>query len=153
MPSSRRVFLKHSGILMLGTLLTGKSVDAIATRLAEYFAAEDFNKIFAKVIGNLPVSDTGNIKLILPDIAEDGAVVPVSITSELDGIETIFLFADKNPTPLLAEFQLSPVLLAQITGRVKLAASCNVILLARRNGEWLRTARWVNVMRGGCGTG
>lgn len=153
MPSSRRLFLKHSGILMLGTLLTGKSTDAMADRLAEYFATEDFDKIFAKVTGDSPVSDSNSIHLLLPDSAEDGAVVPVTIESELLGIDKLFLLGERNPTPLLAEFQLSPLLLMHVTARVKLAASGKVVLLARHDGHWLRTERWVNVTRGGCGTG
>ncbi|WP_446811494.1 thiosulfate oxidation carrier protein SoxY [Methylomonas sp. 2BW1-5-20] len=153
MPSSRRLFLKHSGILMLGALLAGKPVSAVTRRLADHFAVNDFTKIYKQVIDNQPVRDSDEIDLILPEIAEDGAVVPVSVASKLDGIEKFYLFADKNPTPLLAEFELTPQLAPYFTARIKLAESCNVILLAQHRGQLLRASRWVNVMRGGCGTG
>lgn len=153
MPSTRRLFLKHSGILLAGALLAGKPASAVAERLAKYFAAEDFATLYAQFIDQRTVIDSDKLNLILPEIAEDGAVVPVSIASKLDGIEKLYLFADKNPTPLLAEFELTPLIAPFLTARIKLAESCNVILLAEHNGELLRTSRWVNVMRGGCGTG
>ncbi|AMK78662.1 MULTISPECIES: thiosulfate oxidation carrier protein SoxY [Methylomonas] len=153
MPSARRLFLQHSGILITGVLLAGKSAIAFAERLAKHFAADEFATIYTQIIGQRPVINSDKINLILPEIAEDGAVVPVSIASELDGIEKLYLFADKNPTPLLAEFELTPLIAPFLTARIKLAESCNVILLAEHNGELLRTSSWVNVMRGGCGTG
>lgn len=153
MPSTRRLFLKHSGILIAGTLLTGKSAIALAERLAGHFATDDFATIYTQLVDNRPVIDVDSIDLILPEIAEDGAVVPISIASVLDGIKKLYLFADKNPTPLLAEFELTPLIAPFLTARIKLAESCNVILLAERQGELLRTSRWVNVMRGGCGAG
>jgi sulfur-oxidizing protein SoxY len=153
MPNSRRLFLKHSGILMLGALLSGKPVSAVTRRLADHFAVNDFTKIYNQIIDNRPVRDSDEFDLMLPEIAEDGAVVPVSIASELDGIEKFYLFADKNPTPLLVEFELAPQLAPYFTARIKLAESCNVILLAQSNGQLLRTSRWVNVTRGGCGPG
>lgn len=153
MPSTRRLFLKHSGIFLVGALLAGKSASAVAERLAKHFANDDFITLYAKFIDQRTVIDSDKLNLMLPEIAEDGAVVPVSIASELDGIEKLYLFADKNPTPLLAEFELTRLIAPFLTARIKLAESCNVILLAEHNGELLRTSRWVNVMRGGCGTG
>ncbi|MBD9363239.1 thiosulfate oxidation carrier protein SoxY [Methylomonas fluvii] len=150
---SRRLFLQHSGILLAGALLTGKSANVRAERLAKHFAADDFITLYAQLIDQRTVINSDKLNLILPKIAEDGAVVPVSIASELEGIEKLYLFADKNPTPLLAEFELTPLIAPQLTARIKLAESCTVILLAEYKGALLRTSRWVNVMRGGCGTG
>ncbi|PKD41488.1 thiosulfate oxidation carrier protein SoxY [Methylomonas sp. Kb3] len=150
---SRRLFLKHSGILLTAALLTGKFANVLAERLATHFAADDFVALYSQLIDQRTVIDSDKLNLILPEIAEDGAVVPVSIASELDDIEKLYLFADKNPTPLLAEFELTPLIAPFLSARIKLAESCNVILLAEHGGELLRTSRWVNVMRGGCGTG
>ncbi|WP_445368909.1 thiosulfate oxidation carrier protein SoxY [Methylomonas sp. BW4-1] len=153
MPSARRLFLKHAGILIGGALLASKSANALAERLPKLFAADDFAKTYSTLVNQRTVIDSDKINLILPEIAEDGAVVPISVASELEGIEKLYLFADKNPTPLLMEFELTPLIAPFLTARIKLAESCNVILLAEHNGELLRTSRWVNVMRGGCGTG
>lgn len=153
MPSSRRLFLKHSGILMAGALLAGEPATAIAARLAEHFAADDFARIYTRLVDDRPVIDSDEIALILPEIAEDGAVVPVTISSALPDIDRLYLLADKNPTPLLAEFELSPLIAPVLTARIKLAQSCNVTLLAQTGDHLLRRSRWVNVMRGGCGTG
>ncbi|WFP51019.1 thiosulfate oxidation carrier protein SoxY [Methylomonas sp. EFPC3] len=153
MAHSRRKFLKHSGILAAGGLLLADTADGIAARVAEDFAASDFTDRYAKLFGDQAVVDSESIELILPEIAEDGAVVPVTIRSELDGIDRLYLLADKNPTPLVAELELAPVVAVYLTARIKLAESCRVTLIARRDGGLLRCSRWVNVMRGGCGSG
>ncbi len=153
MPNSRRLFLKHSGILAIGTLLAGKPAINWAERLGEYFANDSFARIYAQLVTNQTVIDSKEIELSLPAIAEDGAVVPVTVSSELNNIQRIYLIADKNPTPLLIEFELTAGVLAFITARVKLAESCNVILLAKTDDQLLRISRWVKVVHGGCGTG
>ncbi|WNB77705.1 thiosulfate oxidation carrier protein SoxY [Methylomonas koyamae] len=153
MTCSRRNFLKTSGVLATGGLLAAGASDSRAARLAEDFAVGDFAGRYASLFGDQAVSESELIQLILPEIAEDGAVVPVTISSELDGIERLYLLADKNPTPLVAEFELTPLLALHLTARIKLAESCRVTLVARREGQLLRCSRWVNVMRGGCGSG
>ena len=153
MAHSRRKFLKHGGILAAGGLMAANAANSIAERLAEDFAVSDFTDRYAKLFGDQAVVDSELIELTLPEIAEDGAVVPVTINSELDGIDRLYLLADKNPTPLIAEFELAPVVAVHLTARIKLAESSRVTLVARRKGQLLRCSRWVKVMRGGCGSG
>lgn len=153
MRSSRRNFLKSGCIWATGGLYLAKVSDSAAERLSENFAAGDFADRYARLFGEQAVTDSTLIELVLPEIAEDGAVVPVTIRSELDGIDRLYLLADKNPTPLVAEFELAPLVALQLTARIKLAESCRVTLVARRDGQLLRCSRWVNVMRGGCGSG
>ncbi len=153
MAHSRRKFLKHGGILAAGALMTANAANSIAERLAEDFAVGDFTDRYAKLFGDQAVVDSELIELTLPDIAEDGTVVPVTINSELDDIDRLYLLADKNPTPLIAEFELAPAVAVYLTARIKLAESSRVTLVARRKGQLLRCSRWVKVMRGGCGSG
>ena len=151
--SARRWFLAHSTAIATSALVWP------GVRLAHAIAAPDnpkaaeFAASFARVTVGHSVIDSEQIGLTIPAIAEDGAVVPVALHSDLADIEAFYLFADKNPTPLIAVFALTPLLEAHINARVKLAESCNVVLLARRDNQFLRCSRWVNVMRGGCGTG
>ncbi len=153
MPCSRRNFLKRTGLFAAGGLFAAKAGDSFAGRVAEDFAAGDFADRYARLFGEQAVADSALIELVLPEIAEDGAVVPVTIRSELDGIDRLYLLAEKNPTPLVAEFELAPLVAVYLTARIKLAESSRVTLVARCDGQLLRCSRWVNVMRGGCGSG
>lgn len=153
MPSSRRSFLKKTGTLATGALIAGVSAKALAIEHAEYFAAGDFAASYARLFDGQTVIDSDLLEMNLPDIAEDGAVVPITVSSDLDDIERLYLFADKNPTPLVAEFELTPLVSAYFTARIKLAESCHVILIARRGEQLLRHSRWVKVVHGGCGVG
>lgn len=153
MPSSRRLFLKKTGTLAAGALLAGVSAKALAIEHTQYFAAGDFAASYARLFAGQTVIDSDLLEMSLPDIAEDGAVVPITISSDLDDVERLYLFADKNPTPLVAEFELTPLVSTYLTARIKLAESCNVILIARRGDQLLRRSRWVKVVHGGCGVG
>jgi sulfur-oxidizing protein SoxY len=89
----------------------------------------------------------------LPTNAENGAVVPITIQSQLDNIDSVYIWAEKNPTPLVAEFELAKDVAIHITARIKLAENSHVIVIARQGQQLLRNLQWVNVMQGGCGTG
>lgn len=152
-PCSRRLFLKKTGQFAAGALLAGVSTKAPAIEHAEYFAAGGFAASYARLFNGQTVIDSDSLAMTLPETAEDGAVVPITISSDLDNIERLYLFADKNPTPLIAEFELTPWVTTYLTARIKLAESCNVILIARRGDQLLRCSRWVKVVHGGCGVG
>jgi sulfur-oxidizing protein SoxY len=150
----RRKFIRY-----IASMLSAALTDALICKPAwsawrsDLFGSGDFRSKFALVSANHPIIDSQDISLTLPQIAEDGAVVPIIISSELDNIDTIYVWIEKNPTPLAASFQLSPSITTHITARIKMAESCNVIVLARQGEHWLRCQQWVQVMRGGCGTG
>lgn len=99
------------------------------------------------------VIDSQEISLTLPSRAENGAVVPVTIASDLDGLEQLYLLVENNPTPLAAVFHLSAEVAVFITTRVKMAQSGDVHILAKQDGRWLHCRQRVEVMLGGCGTG
>lgn len=117
------------------------------------FAAGDFSTRFRQVFADSPVVDSQDILINLPDIAENGAVVPITISSELPGIKRVFIWAEKNPTPLVGEFELDESMLVFLTARIKMAESCPVIVIAQQGESLLRNQKWVKVMQGGCGTG
>lgn len=126
---------------------------ALAKRRDEDFSNGDFLGKWQAITAGAAVIESPDISLTLPTIAENGAVVPVNIFSELQDLQGIWLLVEKNPTPLAAVFQLSPAVAVAITGRIKMAESCNVHLLAKQEQHWLHCQQWVRVMVGGCGTG
>ena len=120
---------------------------------AQNFAAGDFATRFREVFADLPISDSQEIVINLPEIAENGSVVPITISSELHNIKRLSIWAVKNPTPLVAEFEFDESMLLYLTARIKMAESCPVIVMAQQGDQWLRNQKWVTVMQGGCGTG
>ena len=147
----RRTFVKHSLTGILSGLLYSKP--ASAAWPAEHFESGEFSAHFQQLHKGQPIIDSDDIQLILPDSAENGAVVPITISSDLEGISKIYLWVEKNPTPLAAEFELDQSVLCYLTARIKMAESCLVIVVALQGSRLLRTQKWVNVMLGGCGTG
>jgi sulfur-oxidizing protein SoxY len=115
--------------------------------------ASDEETHFNSLIGNHPLVDNPDIHLILPSVAENGAVVPLTITSDLEGIDKVMIWVEKNPNPLVARFELSTSVALYITARIKMAESCPVTVVAHQGERWLRCQQWVQVMQGGCGSG
>lgn len=95
--------------------------------------------------------DSGQIQLEAPDIAEDGAIVPVTISTDLSGAERVWVFVEKNPTPLAARFQFSPELETYVSLRVKLNESCDVLALIATPEGIYSSRKAVRVVKGGCG--
>ncbi|NBS16188.1 MAG: thiosulfate oxidation carrier protein SoxY [Gammaproteobacteria bacterium] len=89
--------------------------------------------------------------LEIPLIAEDGAVVPVTMKSQLPKTSRLLLFAEKNPGPLLAAFKFNPDMEPFVSIRVKLNASGPVIAIAESNGHFYSASKEVTVRVGGCG--
>jgi sulfur-oxidizing protein SoxY len=91
------------------------------------------------------------IKIKAPDIAENGAVVPVSVTTSIDGVSSISLFADKNATPLAADFILGPGTEGYVSTRIKMGKTANVIAVVKAGGKLYSSSKEVKVTIGGCG--
>jgi sulfur-oxidizing protein SoxY len=105
----------------------------------------------AKVLGSsdLPqVSD--KVQVRAPDIAENGAVVPVGVESSLKATEMAIL-VEKNPSALAAMFILPEGAESFATTRVKMGQTSNVIAMVKSDGKWLMASKEVKVTLGGCG--
>ena len=101
--------------------------------------------------GGRKASESGHVTLQVPDIAEDGAIVPVTVESTLPGVDAIWVFVEKNPTPLAAKFSLEKSLDPFVSLRVKMNESCEVVALVRSGGEYFSASKKVRVVVGGCG--
>ena len=97
------------------------------------------------------VSASGLVKLEAPGIAEDGSIVPITIQSELPGVESIWVFVEKNPSPLAARFDLEKSLDAFVSLRIKMNESCKVIAMVKSEGGYFSASKQVTVVTGGCG--
>lgn len=126
---------------------------ALAGSLRYDFANNRFDEQWTLITNGEPSEMSEQITLTLPEIAENGAVVPIGIHSRLPDLQQLYLLVEKNPTPLAAVFELSPSVTVEIHTRIKMAESSNVHLLAKHQQRWLHCQQWVQVTVGGCGTG
>ncbi|AEG00695.1 thiosulfate oxidation carrier protein SoxY [Methylomonas methanica] len=119
----------------------------------KHFSKGDFADSFQQLFGDRTIDYSEAIRLVLPEIAENGAVVPITISSDLADIQRLYIWVEKNPTPLAAEVTFDASLAVYLTARIKMAESCHVVVIAQQGEQLLRNQRWVKVMQGGCGTG
>jgi sulfur-oxidizing protein SoxY len=147
MNTRRRHFLL-AGLAALATAALWP-LRALADALESAFKAKSVDEVHAAIGGKPEASD--QIELMTPDIAENGAVVPVSVTSKLPGTEQILIMVEKNPNPLAASFTLPEGTEAFASTRVKVAQTCNIHALVKADGKFYGTQRETKVTLGGCG--
>ena len=94
-------------------------------------------------------SDQINFKV--PDIAENGAVVPVSVSTTLDNVKSISLVVDANPNPLSATFRFMPGAVPDISTRIKMGKSSDIRALVETDSGLYMVQKNVKVTIGGCG--
>ena len=104
-----------------------------------------------KVIGVTATEDSDKIVLNPLEIAENGALVPLVISSRIPGTEAIYILVDKNPQPLTAVFEFANGAEAFVATRIKMAETSGVRIMARAGGKFYATMREVKVTIGGCG--
>jgi len=86
-----------------------------------------------------------------PEIAENGAVVPIGVASALPKTEAIAILIEKNPNTLAAVFDIAPGTEAAISTRVKMAQTSNVYALVKADGRYYVASKEIKVTLGGCG--
>ncbi len=102
-------------------------------------------------IGADALIESDEISLNAPEIAENGAVVPVEISSAIPGTESIYIFAEKNAQPLTASFDFSGGSDPFIETRIKMAETATLRIVVKAAGKHYTTAKEVKVTIGGCG--
>jgi sulfur-oxidizing protein SoxY len=151
----RRIFLKGSlatgavGMAVSTGLLTPRVSLAAWSKAA--FEATDVNGGISALYGSSATDKSDKIKIKAPDIAENGAVVPVSVTAAIDGVSSISLFADKNASPLTADFILGPSTEGYVSTRIKMGKTANVIAVVKAGDKLYTSSKEVKVTIGGCG--
>jgi len=92
-----------------------------------------------------------DISLSVPDFVENGALVPVEITSRVPGAQQIYIISEANPFPLVARFSVPDGTEAFVATRIKVASSCKVHALVQTDGRFLSAVKATTVTVGGCG--
>lgn len=155
MNHKRRVLLKGTfaagatGIAISAGLLTPKTVLAAWPKAA--FEAKDSKVALEASLGSSAATESSDIKLKAPDIAENGAVVPVTVTSSIAHTEAISIIVAENFAPLAATFILGPTTTGFVSTRIKMAKTSDVTAVVKAGGKLYSTSKNVKVTIGGCG--
>jgi sulfur-oxidizing protein SoxY len=156
MDHERRDALRRGGALSLLTL-----VAAAGWLPGSAFAAETWNKgafethsldeTMKALGGSPPVPSKDIVFFSTPDIAENGAVVPIGITSTVPKTEAIAILVEKNPNMLAAVFDVPAGTEASLSTRVKMGQTSNVFALVKADGKYYVNSKEIKVTLGGCG--
>jgi len=149
MNQKRRTVLKSSGAM--ATLLSLGIVTAQQAHAAGRagFEAKSMEEAVKALGGTAAANDQVNI--VSPDIAENGAVVPVGAVSKLPNTTEIYLLVEKNPTPLAAGFTIPAGTEPDVQTRLKMGQSTNVVALVKADGKLYSATKETKVTLGGCG--
>ena len=101
-------------------------------------------------VGATDLIESDQIKLKTPEIAENGAIVPIEVSSEIPHTEKIFVFAEKNPQPLVAIFTFVKNVAPFFATRIKMGESAKVHIVVFAEGKHYTVANEVKVTIGGC---
>lgn len=115
------------------------------------FTADNLTDAQDAMFSGSSAVDSGRVKLKAPQIAENGAVVPITISSDLANVTNISVFVEKNPTPLSASFELNPMLVPEVSVRIRMGKTSNIIAVVKADGKLYKASQEVKVTIGGCG--
>ncbi len=151
MNQARRTFLKSTAVavaMFSGVFKVGRAF------AAEWNSAAFTAKTLDGAMKNSGYSGavlSDDILIKVPEIAENGALVPVEATSNIPGTTSIAIFSDKNPNPLIAEFNFLNGAEPFISVRIKMAETAPVRIMVKADGKLYTNSRDVKVTAGGCG--
>jgi len=152
MNSGRRKVLQ--GTTVMGLALVAGLIKPGAARAEWNKAAFDVKNSMndaVKALGGNGATESKDIVMTSPDIAENGAVVPFTVASKLPKTESIALLVEKNPNILAANFFIPEGTEPWVNTRIKMGQTSNVIALVKADGTYYYTSKEVKVTLGGCG--
>ena len=152
----RDVLKKGSGVSLL-TLLTAAGwlapgeASAQAAWNAAAFDTKSLDDTMKALGGSAPTTSKDITFVQTPDIAENGAVVPIGIASAIPKTTAIAILIEKNPNMLVAVFEIPPGTEPAVSTRVKMGQSSNVYALVKADGKYYTAVKEIKVTLGGCG--
>lgn len=153
--ATRRLILQGAGAVALVGL---GSLPFLAPAFAaandkypeEAFKAKNEADAIKALYGKAPEA-SDKVKMDAPEIAENGAVVPVSVTTTLADVTSISFLVHENPVVLVASYKIPAGTLPSVANRIKMAKTSNVIVVVEAGGKLYSATKEVKVTVGGCG--
>jgi sulfur-oxidizing protein SoxY len=155
MDTRRRAVLKAGGGTGVLALAAAAGLIKPGDAFAQQWNKAAFDtKSFAatlKALGGSGSTESAQIQITAPDIAENGAVVPITIESAIPKTDTIAILIEKNPNTLSADFDIPAGTDPFITTRIKMAETSNIYAVVKADGKYYHAAKEIKVTLGGCG--
>lgn len=152
---NRRELLQHGAAVATMLMGAGLLPSVAKAQAAGYQTAAFDAKSMAdlmKAMGASAPAESKDVSISAPDIAENGAVVPLGAATTLAGVKSLLLLVEKNPSLMTSMFELTDAIEPAVTTRVKMGQSSNVYAVAMmKDGRVLYAAKEVKVTLGGCG--
>ena len=149
---NRREMIARSAVV--ATLMGAAGLLPQTAQAAYNAAAFDIKTMaeLVKSLGGSAPTESKDVTVTGPDIAENGAVVPIGVSTALPGVKRMLVLVEKNPSVMSAMFEVSDAVDANFSTRVKMGQSSNVMAVAMMaDGKVLFAQKEVKVTLGGCG--
>ena len=145
-----RRFLLKAGLALATVAMLPRTLLAAAWPEAA-FKSKEAAAALKSLFGTDQLTPSDQITLGVPTIAENGAVVPIEVSSTLANVESISIVVPNNPRPLAASFELTPGVAPEISSRIKMGQTSDVLAVVKTDAGLFSTSKEVKVTIGGCG--
>ena len=145
---NRRRFIRFLGVVAGFVLLP---LRAFAARPKAAFDSTTKDDALTELYGTSDTIESGNIRIKAPDIAENGAIVPITVKFDIANAESVSIIAEHNPAPLAAAFELSEHSGGLVSTRIKMGKTSPVHAVVKAGDKVYRATKEVKVTIGGCG--
>lgn len=153
MSENRRDFMKLTGVFgLLAAAGLLSTTEALAQQQAWNKAAFETKSLADtyKILGGTP-AESADIAITAPDIAENGAVVPVGVASKIPNTQAVYILVEKNPNMMAAGFNIPQGTEPNVTTRIKMGQTSNVYAVVKADNKFYVASKEVKVTLGGCG--
>jgi sulfur-oxidizing protein SoxY len=151
-PLSRRALLLKSAagalIASIGSIVGPRLAFAAWNKAA--FEGKTLADTY-KEMGAAQIAESADVQILASDIAENGAVVPLQAVSKIANTTQIAFLVEKNPNMLAATFDIGPDMIPDVTTRIKMGQTSNIIVLVKAGDKYFSATKEIKVTLGGCG--
>ena len=142
---------RHFVSLLSGALVAMAALPRLVMAWPKAFAETTSEGAMAKLFPGLKAVSSELVTLKAPSIAENGAVVPITVSTELADVTNISILVNENPNPLAASFDMTPASIPEVSTRLKMGKTTMVTALVAAGGKLYSVEQEVKVTIGGCG--
>ena len=154
-PVTRRLVLRSAGIVALAGFGIASFAPTVLAAANDKYPEDAFKqkdgKEAIRLLYGRTAEPSDKIKLDAPEIAENGAVVPISISTSLPNVTSVAFVVPENPNVLAAYYKIPEGTMPDIANRLKMAKTSSVIALVESGGKLFSATKEVKVTIGGCG--
>jgi sulfur-oxidizing protein SoxY len=151
----RRKFVKTAVFVGATVSVAGGGIllpqRALGAYNAAAFEAKDVDGAISGSLGSAAHTPSAAVTLKAPDIAENGAVVPVTVSVDMANVDAIAIIAASNVSPLTSTYMLTAACEPFVSTRIKMAKTADVIAVVKADGKLYSATKEVKVTIGGCG--